>query len=363
MSSMRDLLAGAVELGASDIHITPGRSPVLRIHGTLREAEFEPLDAGDLRQIADEIVPRHVRHMLETAHECDFSHVEEGVGRFRVNVFQGKGAPAIAMRYIQSTIPTLESLNLPPVLLRCVEAPAGIVIISGTTSSGKSSTLAAMVGLINGAQARRIITVEDPVEYEFTDNRSVITQREVGLDTRSYVTGLRQALRQDPDVILIGEMRDAESLRIGILAAETGHLILTTMHAGSAAQAVPRLLNEFATVDQDRIRLAIAANLHSIICQRLLPTTGGGLMPAVEIMFNTPMVRKLLEENQIGKIEAAIETDNEGGLHTFDQDIYRLIQEGHVTQRTGLDHATNREKLRMNLEGIFLEESHRILAR
>ena len=262
----------------------------------------------------------------------------------------------------KSEIPTLESLNLPPILKRCAEAPAGVVIISGTTSSGKSTTLAALVGLINNNFERRIITIEDPIEYEFTDAKSTITQREVGLDTRSFATGLRQVLRQDPDVILIGEVRDAESLRIGLMAAETGHLVLTTLHSGTAAQAIPRLLNEFPADDQDRIRLAVAANLHSVICQRLIPTAQGGLVPAVEILFNTPMVRKLIVQNQLDHLHDAIETGNEDGLQTFDQAIYQLIRQHVVTERVGLEHATNAEKLRMNLEGIFLDESRRILA-
>lgn len=362
MSSIRELLARAVELGASDVHITAGQRPVFRVNSRLFPAEFEPLSAEDLRLIGDELVPPHARGRFAEHHECDFSHLEEGVGRFRTNVFLGKGVPAVALRHVKSDVPTLESLNLPPILRRCAEAPAGVVILSGTTSSGKSTTLAALIGLINRTAERRIITIEDPIEYEFADEKSTITQREVGLDTRSFATGLRQVLRQDPDVILIGEVRDAESLRIGIMAAETGHLVLTTLHAGTAAQAIPRLLNEFPADDQDRIRLAVAANLHAVICQRLLPTAQGGLVPAVEILFNTPMVRKLIGQNQLEHLHDAIETGNEEGLQSFDQAIYQLIRQHIVTERVGLEHATNAEKLRMNLEGIFLDESRRILA-
>ena len=362
MSSIRELLARAVELGASDVHITAGQRPVFRVNSRLVPAEFEPLSAEDLRLIGDELVPPHARERFAENHECDFSHLEEDVGRFRANVFLGKGVPAVALRFVKSDIPTLESLNLPPILRRCAEAPAGVVILSGTTSSGKSTTLAALVGMINRTAERRIITIEDPIEYEFTDAKSTITQREVGLDTRSFATGLRQVLRQDPDVILIGEVRDAESLRIGLMAAETGHLVLTTLHSGTAAQAIPRLLNEFPADDQDRIRLAVAANLHSVICQRLIPTAQGELVPAVEILFNTPMVRKLIVQNQLDHLHDAIETGNEDGLQTFDQAIYQLIRQHIVTERVGLEHATNAEKLRMNLEGIFLDEARRILA-
>jgi twitching motility protein PilT len=362
MSSIRELLARAVELGASDVHITADQCPVYRISGQLCQAGFEALSVEDLRLIADELVPRHAQQRFAENHECDFSHLEEGVGRFRTNVFLGKGIPAVALRYVKSAIPTIESLNLPPILHRCAETQAGIVILSGTTSSGKSTTLAALIGEINRTAERRIITIEDPIEYEFFDDKSTITQREIGLDTRSFATGLRQVLRQDPDVILIGEVRDAESLRIGIMAAETGHLVLTTLHAGTAAQAIPRLLNEFPADDQDRIRLAVAANLHAVVCQRLIPTPQGGVVPAAEILFNTPMVLKLIVQNQLEHLHDAIETGNEDGLQSFDQAIFKLIREHVITERVGLEHATNAEKLRMNLEGIFLDESRRILS-
>ncbi|NLF22373.1 MAG: PilT/PilU family type 4a pilus ATPase [Lentisphaerae bacterium] len=361
MSSLGDLLARAVELGASDVHLTPKQRPVLRINGGLYVADFEPLADDEMRIIAQELVPPHVRGQFEECHECDFSHVEVGVGRFRCNVFYGKGVPALALRHVKAEIPTLESLNLPPGLRSCAAAPCGIVILSGTTSSGKSSTLAELIGLINRTEQRRIITIEDPIEYEFVDDRSTITQREVGLDTRSFATGLRQVLRQDPDVILVGEARDAETLRIAIMAAETGHLVLTTLHAGTASLALPRLLNEFPADERDRVRQAVAANLHAIVCQRLLPTAQGGLVPAVECLFNTPIVRKLIAGDAIEKLDAAIETGNEDGLQSFDQAIFQLVRQGIVTERVGLEHATHPEKLRMNLEGIFLDDSHHIL--
>jgi twitching motility protein PilT len=360
-SSLHDLLAAAVELGASDIHLTPGAQPALRVGGQLRPADFEPLSADDLRTVVEEIAPPHVRPRLRDNHECDFSMREEGVGRFRVNIFHGKGEPALALRHVKDAIPTLEELNLPPILRRCSAASAGIVILSGTTSSGKSTTLAALIGNINREREMRVITVEDPIEYEFVNDRSIVTQREVGLDTPSFASALRQVLRQDPDVILIGEIRDPETLRIALLAAETGHLVFTTLHAGTAAQAVPRLLHEFPESEHEPIRMALAANLHAVICQRLLPGREGGLLPAVEILFNTPTVRKLIARNQLEHLHAAIETGNEEGLQTFDQDIYRLIREKRVTERVGLDHATNPDKLRMNLDGIFLDESRRIL--
>ena len=361
MSSIHELLQQAVASGASDVHITAGQRPIIRVDGRLIETEFEPLTAEDTTLVVQELAPAHVHQTLLELRECDFSHVEEGVGRFRVNIFYGKGLPALAMRYVKSEIPTLEDINLPPSLERCSEMGSGIVILSGTTSSGKSTTLAALIGLINRKFNYRIITIEDPIEYEFHDIRATITQREVGLDTRSFASGLRQVLRQDPDVILIGEIRDSESLRIGIAAAETGHLVFTTLHAGTSAQAVPRLLNEFPVDEQDRVRLALAANLRAVICQRLLPMPNGGVIPAVELLFNTPMVRKLIASNQLEKLTMAIETGGEEGMQSFDQAVYTLVKQGLVTERIGMEFATNPEKLRMRLDGIFLSEEHHIL--
>ena len=290
------------------------------------------------------------------------SRQEPDVGRFRVNVFYGQGEPAIAFRHVKARIPTLEELNLPEVLNTLIDAPRGIVILSGATGSGKSSTLAALIGGINRKYERRIITVEDPIEYTFTDDRSIITQREVGLDTTSFGGSLRQVLRQDPDIILIGEIRDAETLRIALLAAETGHLVFTTLHASSAALAVPRLLDEFPKSERDQSRQALAANLQAIICQRLIPDVDGVVIPAVEILFNTPTVKKLLSSDRLDVLPAAIETGGEDGMQTFDQAIYKLIKEGRVTEQDGMEYASNADQLRMNLQGIFLDDSRRILS-
>jgi twitching motility protein PilT len=235
------------------------------------------------------------------------------------------------------------------------------VVISGTTGCGKSTTLAAIVGEINRTQRRRIITIEDPVEYVFEDEQSIITQREVGLDTLSFQRALEHVLRQDPDVILIGEMRDRMSIRTALLAAETGHLVLTTLHAGTCSIAVPRVLDVFPANERDQIRMGLADTQHAIVCQRLVPDTTGSVVPAVEIMINTPTVRKLLEKKQLDTLAAAIETGGEDGMQSFNQSIYQLIKSGTITEAEGMRSATNPESLRMNLKGIFLDESRRIL--
>jgi twitching motility protein PilT len=362
MSIIQDLLAFAAETGASDVHIKSDQKAFFRINSLLQPASDEPLSAEVVRAIVQEIVPDHAVRKLAETHEADFSIHLRGIGRFRVNVFYGQGAPAIVFRLVKGNIPTFESLRLPEKLEPLVDTPRGVVIMTGATGSGKSSTLAALIGSINRKYERRIITIEDPIEYTFEDDRSVITQREVGLDTLGFAPALRQVLRQDPDIILIGEIRDAETLRIALLASETGHLVFTTLHASSASLAIPRLLDEFPPNERDQARQALAGNLQAILCQRLIPDCDGQMIPAVEILINTPTVRKILLRDQLDLLGAAIETGAEDGMQTFDQAIYQLIKEGKVCEADGMEYASNPDKLRMNLQGIFLDDSNRILS-
>jgi twitching motility protein PilT len=361
MSIIRELLAHAIEAGASDIHIKAGQTPFYRVNGRLTESGFELLTQDYMQNIIDDIVPPHQKENFEREHETDFSLAEEGVGRFRVNVFMSSGIPTIAMRYVKDSIPTFEQLRVPQQLADLASAERGIILMSGTTGSGKSTTLAAIIGEINRTRRARIITIEDPIEYTFVDDLSVITQREVGLDTLSFESSLKHLMRQDPDVILIGEMRDTTSIRTAFLAAETGHLVLSTIHAGTAALAVPRIMDVFPAEEHDSIRMALAANLHAVICQRLIPAIGGGVVPAVEILINTSTVHKLLEKNQIEILHAAIETGKEDGMQSFNTAIYNLIKSGLITEAEAMRYATNPESLRMNLQGIFLDEDKRIL--
>ena len=362
MSQLTEYLRLAVQEDASDIHIKAGQPPLYRVHKELVVGPYEPLTVEQLREIADEVLPRHLAASYAEKHEVDFSHREPDVGRFRFSLFDGEGYPTLAIRHIKDKIPALEDCNLPPVLERLVHEQAGIVILSGTTGCGKSTTLAALIEQINQTYARRIITVEDPIEYAFTDKRSAVTQREVGLDTESFPAALRHVLRQDPDVILIGEMRDVNSVRTGITAAETGHLVFTTLHSGTAAAAVPRLLDMFPKEEQDQVRMAVASNLCAIICQRLIPSIGGGVIPAAEVMFNSPTVKKLISKNQLELLGAAVECGGESGMQTFHQALYQLIKGGVVSEEVGMKHAPNPESLSMNLRGIFLDEGRKILA-
>lgn len=362
IAMLSDILRKAVSLGASDVHLTPGSHPYFRANGELNKTEFPAMDVHTIQGIVNDIVPVHLLTAFEETHEADFSLFEEGIGRFRVNIFLARNSPCIAFRHVKTRIPTVEGLNLPPQVRMFASIQRGIVLVSGTTGSGKSTTLAAIVGEINRHQRRRIITIEDPVEYLFEDDQSVISQREIGLDTRDYEEALKRVLRQDPDVILIGEMRDRLSIQTALLAAETGHLVLSTLHAGSCSMAIPRMLDVFPAGERDPIRMGLANTHHAIVCQRLVPAMNGGLVPAVEIMINTSTVKKLLENDQLDILAAAIETGTDDGMVTFNQSIYALIKSGKITEKEGMRFATNPESLKMNLQGIFLDEARRILS-
>lgn len=361
MDYLQELLRMLVDASGSDLHLKPGQKPHARRQGGLAVLADEELSVELLTQILQEVLPEHLRQSFSETHEADFSLYYEGIGRFRVNAFHGKGEPCLVFRHVSAEIPTIEGLNLPSQLHRLSEFNRGIVLISGATGSGKSTTLAAIIGDINRNRNRRIITIEDPIEFSFDDDKSLITQREIGLDTLDYGQALRHVLRQDPDVILIGEMRDAETISTALFASETGHLVFSTLHASTAAQAPPRLLDVFPQSDQARIRLSLAANLQAVVCQRLMAATAGGMVPAVEIMFNTPTVRKLLVRDKLDTLAVAIETGGEDGMQSFDQSLLGLIKTGRVTESEAMSYASSPESLKMNLKGIFLDESRRII--
>ncbi len=362
MSLIRELLEKAISLESSDVHLKPNQRPFFRVHGALTESGFDTLGIEDLDQIAIDLIPEHLIDAYRNEHEADFSHVEEDVGRFRVNVFKAQGVASVVMRHVKSSIPTYEELHMPPQMKDLSNVQRGIILLSGTTGSGKSSTLAAILGKMNRTQQRRIITIEDPVEYMFIDDQCRISQREVKLDTLDYHAALKHVLRQDPDVIMIGEMRDETSFVAALAAAETGHLVLSTLHSGTAYIAVSRILDLFPSHERDSMRKAIASNLHAIICQRLVPSIDGTVRPAIEIMINTPTVKKLLQKNELDVLSSAIETGREDGMMTFDQSLYDLITNGEITETEAMKASTNPEQLKMNLQGIFLDEGNRILA-
>jgi twitching motility protein PilT len=263
---------------------------------------------------------------------------------------------------VKTHVPSFKDLNLPEQLAKIASAERGIILVSGTTGCGKSSTLAAMIEYINENEKCHIISLEDPIEYIFEDKQSLVEQREVGLDTLSFERALVHVMRQDPDVIMIGEMRDSQSFMAALAAADTGHLVMTTLHTTTAYSAIGRILDFFPAHERDQMRRQISATLQAVVSQRLVPATAGGVVPAVEIMLNTPTVRKLIEENRLDKLSAAIETGTDEGMQTFNQALYKLVKAKMITEEEALLKATNPEALKMNFRGIFLDESRRILA-
>jgi len=333
MELLQRILQTAIDGGASDIHLKIGAPVVFRINRQLVAIEAPAPAPEWMNKVVDTIVPRHLKKRLEEDHEIDFSYFLPGVAE----------------------------LGLLDILKRIAESPRGIVLLSGPTGCGKSTTLAALVEHINANFKKHIIALEDPIEFVFEDNQSVIEQREIGLDTLSFEYGLKHILRQDPDIIMIGEMRDAISFSAAMSAADTGHLVLSTLHTTNSAQAVGRTLDFFKPDERDQVRRQMAATLQAVVCQRMVNTLNGGIMPALEIMINTATVRKLIEENRLEKLPAAIETGIEDGMQNFNQALYNLVKERKITEKEALAKATNPQALEMNFKGIFLDEARRIL--
>jgi twitching motility protein PilT len=265
------------------------------------------------------------------------------------------------MRYVRTQVPSFEDLGLLPQIKKLAESPRGILLVAGSTGCGKSTTLAAMLEHINANFKKHVITLEDPIEFVFEDNQSIIEQREVGLDTLSFHHALKNVLRQDPDIIMIGEMRDALSFTAAMSAADTGHLVLSTLHTTNAALSVTRILDFFRADEREQVRRQIAGCLQGVVCQRMVTSVTGTMTPALEIMINTPTVRKLVEENRLDKLGAAIETGMDDGMLSFNQSLFQLVKDGKVTQKEALAKASNPQALEMNFKGIFLDEGRRIL--
>jgi len=356
------ILKTAVEGGASDAHIKINAPIIYRINRELIAVECPHPTPEWMSKVVENITPRHLRHRLEEDRGIDFSYFVPGIGRFRTNLFQQRGEWCLSMRYVKTKVPSFEELGLLEQIKRIAESPRGIVLLAGSTGCGKSTTLAAMIEHINANFKKHIVTLEDPIEYVFEDNQSVIEQREIGLDTLSFHHGLRHILRQDPDVIMIGEMRDDISFTAAMSAADTGHLVLSTVHTTNASQSVNRILDFFKAEEREQIRRQLAGTLQAVICQRMVTTIAGGMTPALEIMINTPTVKKLIEENRLDKLPAAIETGGEDGMLNFNQALFALVKEGKVTEKEALAKATNAQALEMNFKGIFLDEGRRILS-
>ncbi len=343
------------------MHLKIGTPVVFRINRQLIAIECPHPAEAWMNNVVEHVAPVHLKRKLEQEREIDFSYYIPEIGRFRTNLFQQRGQWCLAMRYVKTIVPSFEELGLLEQIKRIAESPRGIVLVAGSTGSGKSTTLAAMIEHINATSKKHIITLEDPIEFVFEDNQCVVEQREVGLDTLSFHHALKHVLRQDPDIIMIGEMRDAISFTAAMSAADTGHLVLSTLHTTNASQSVNRILDFFKADEREQVRRQLAGTLQAVVCQRMVTTVKGTVTPALEIMINTPIVRKLIEENRLDKLQAAIETGTDDGMLNFNQALFALVKEGKVTQEEALTKATNPQALEMNFKGIFLDEGRRIL--
>ena len=327
-----------VEQDASDLHLIDGIPPAIRINGELTYLNEDVTYHKDMREFFDEIVVDQVKkERFRRDQELDFSYELENVGRFRINVYHQKGTIAFSVRHVPLTIPRLEDLSLPVILKELTRKPNGLVLVTGPAGSGKSTTLAAMVELINEERSLHIITVEDPIEYVYTARKSILSQREVGDDTKSFSLALRHVLRQDPDVILIGEMRDLETMQAAITAAETGHLVFSTLHTTSAAQTIDRIVDVFPPHQQAQIRSQLSITMQAVITQKLLRRANAkGRVPATEILMATPALRNLIREAKGYQLYGQIEMGKEYGMHTMEQNLSELLKKGIIMREDAL---------------------------
>jgi len=353
MVHMRDLMTLSAETEASDVHLKAGSPPVLRINGELvAREEYEPLRPDDLKRLFQQVTNEEQRAYFEREKELDLSYGLGGVGRFRINVASQRGTLTIVMRRLSSTIPDIGELGLPEICKELVMEPSGLILVTGPTGSGRSTTLASMINHLNASEARRVITIEDPIEYLLRDRRCFITQRELGSDTHSYADALRHALRQDPDVILVGEMGDVDTISAALTAAETGHLVLSTLNTIGASQTIDRLVDVFPPYQQQQIRVQLAGVIQGILSQVLVPVRDGtGRTAAVEVMVATPAIRNLIREGKTAQLGAIIETSARLGMQTLDQALVSLCERGIISADDALLKAQNRDMLRTRLRG------------
>ncbi|MEK7467220.1 MAG: PilT/PilU family type 4a pilus ATPase [Planctomycetota bacterium] len=360
---MEKLFIAMTKNKASDLHLKPGMRPVFRIATVLHDVGNRPLKYDEVKRMIYEILSESQIDQYERELDLDFAYSIQGYGRYRVNIFHDRGNPAMAVRRVNTEIPSFEMLNLPPGVKKIPTFNQGLVIVAGATGSGKSTTLASILNYVNETRRVHIITVEDPIEYLFEDKKSFLNQREVGIDVTSFQSALKHVVRQNPDVILVGEMRDHASFDAALQAAETGHLVFGTIHASSSAGTVGRVLDLFPTERQDLIRQGLVFNLKCIVCQKLLPSCKEGvrMVPAVELLMVNSTVQKMIAQREDKKLSDIVRGGAEEGMQDFNQSLVALINQGLITKKVGLAFSPNPEQLKMNLQGIYLGEDHKIL--
>jgi twitching motility protein PilT len=353
-----ELLELIIAKNGSDLHIASGIPPCIRVDGALEPTNYENMNPLDIQQMMYAILTDEQIQKFESIWELDFSYALGKKARFRVNIFKDKGSVAASLRLIPTKIPTLEDMMMPPILEELTHTRRGLILVTGPTGSGKSTTLAAMVNHINLTRSEHIITIEDPIEFVHNHKLSIINQRELGMDTKSFANALRASLREDPDVILVGEMRDQETMQLAVSAAETGHLVFGTLHTNSAASSVDRIVDSFPDGAKEQVRLQLSNNIQAIIAQQLIPTTaayqastGRGRVAAQEIMLASPAIRNLIREAKAHQITSIIQTSGKTGMITTDATLRNLYNEGKITYDNALSRAQNQEELKRMLSG------------
>lgn len=355
MSTIDPYLQRMAEKNASDLYFTPGAPPAIKIDGDTYPAGKNPLKAEFAHKLAYSLMSEDQQRDFEQNLEMNLGFSREGIGRFRVNIYRQRGETALVIRYIKADVPPIKELNLPPVLETLMLERKGLVLVVGSTGSGKSTTLASMLDHRNKTRTGHILTIEDPIEYVFTHKKSIVGQREVGLDTLSYENAMREAMREAPDVIMVGEVRDRHTMESVISYADTGHLALSTLHAVNTYQALDRVINMFPGEAKNQILMDLSLNLKAVVSQRLVPVKGKqrARQPAVEVMLNTPYISELIRKGEIHDIRAQIEKAGRDGMQTFDQSLYQMYQDGRIELETALDYADSRTDLewRVNFGG------------
>ena len=350
-----DLLTQGYERRATDVHLTVGLPPMVRIDGELQATEYEALTPHDTQRLVYDILTDAQIEQFEQGRELDFSYPVPRVARFRFNVYRQRGSVAAAARSIPTEIPDLQDLGLPPVLGDLTERASGFILVTGPTGSGKSTTLASMINIINESRPVHIVTIENPIEYLHRHKKAMVNQREIGTDSQSFAGALRAALREDPDIILVGEMRDLDTIENALMAAETGHLVFATLHTRSASQAVDRVVDVFPAQQQEQIRVLLANTLEAVIAQRLLARLGApGRIPAVEVMIASSAVRNLVREAKTHLLPGVIETSAEMGMQTMDNALAELFMSGQISRQDALMHCSDPETFERLVTGFTL---------
>ncbi len=352
------LLAYAVERGASDVHIKVGSPPYIRIDGRLERIDHASVSPVETERIAFAIMPKQRAEEFIATSDADFAYSVSGLGRFRVNAMRQRGSVGLVLRRVQSDTPTFEALGLPPVTRKLAEHERGLVLVTGPTGSGKTTTLGSMIDYINETQHKHIVTIEDPIEILHHDKASIVNQREVGTDTKDFHAALKRVLRQDPDVILVGEMRDIETVKTALTAAETGHLVFSTLHTISATDSINRIIDFFAPHEQRQVRMSLAGSLRGIVSQRLVERRNGGRIPAVEILVATGRIfDKIVNADETHEIEQIIAEGEYYGMQTFDQSLLSIYSEGLIDLREALAASTSPHDLRLMIEQFTMQRA------